>query len=220
VVDSAIPRSSNGSLYTHAGPEIGVASTKCFTAQLAALLLLAVYLGRRRGTLTQDRQSMIWSTPLRANLSRALPLCRPRRLSTQRFTNSPTPQPEIRHFAPGGRRKHRLSGRFIKYPEGWFLSHPENRRAEKMTNVFVGNLASNRTPDELRTLFQTYGPVNAVEIVTDPETRYSRGFAFVEMRDDLEARRAVTHLNGVVLWGKPIQVAACVPQLQPRAQSE
>ncbi len=51
VVDSAIPRASHGALYTHAGPEIGVASTKCFTTQLVALLLLAVYLGRARGRL-------------------------------------------------------------------------------------------------------------------------------------------------------------------------
>ena len=50
VVDSAIPRAAHGALYTHAGPEIGVASTKCFTTQLAAMLLLSVYLGRRRGT--------------------------------------------------------------------------------------------------------------------------------------------------------------------------
>jgi glutamine---fructose-6-phosphate transaminase (isomerizing) len=55
VLDSAIPRASHGSLYTHAGPEIGVASTKCFTAQLAAMTLLAVYLGRRRGTLDEVR---------------------------------------------------------------------------------------------------------------------------------------------------------------------
>ncbi len=55
VLDSAIPRASDASLYTHAGPEIGVASTKCFTTQLAALLMLAVYLGRRRGTLDEDR---------------------------------------------------------------------------------------------------------------------------------------------------------------------
>lgn len=55
VLDSAIPRASHGSLYTHAGPEIGVASTKCFTTQLVALLLTAVYLGRRRGTLDADR---------------------------------------------------------------------------------------------------------------------------------------------------------------------
>jgi glucosamine--fructose-6-phosphate aminotransferase (isomerizing) len=55
VLDSAIPRASDAALYTHAGPEIGVASTKCFTTQLAALLMLAVYLGRRRGTLGEDR---------------------------------------------------------------------------------------------------------------------------------------------------------------------
>jgi glucosamine--fructose-6-phosphate aminotransferase (isomerizing) len=51
VIGSAIPRMSDAALYTHAGPEIGVASTKCFTTQLAALLLLTVWLGRRRGTL-------------------------------------------------------------------------------------------------------------------------------------------------------------------------
>ena len=54
VIDSAIPRASDGALYTHAGPEIGVASTKCFTTQLVAMLLLAVYLGRRREALDGD----------------------------------------------------------------------------------------------------------------------------------------------------------------------
>ena len=67
VVDSAIPRLADGSLYTHAGPEIGVASTKCFTTQLAALILLSVYLGRRRDTLPQERAKEIlqalWETP-------------------------------------------------------------------------------------------------------------------------------------------------------------
>jgi glucosamine--fructose-6-phosphate aminotransferase (isomerizing) len=53
VVDSAIPRASGGAFYTHAGPEIGVASTKCFTTQLVTMLLLAVYLGRRRGVLDE-----------------------------------------------------------------------------------------------------------------------------------------------------------------------
>jgi glutamine---fructose-6-phosphate transaminase (isomerizing) len=55
VLDSAIPRASQGALYTHAGPEIGVASTKCFTTQLVALLMLAVHLGRRRGSLDAQR---------------------------------------------------------------------------------------------------------------------------------------------------------------------
>ncbi len=55
VVDSAIPRAAHGALYTHAGPEIGVASTKCFVTQLAALLMLAIHLGRRRGTLSPEQ---------------------------------------------------------------------------------------------------------------------------------------------------------------------
>ena len=59
VMDSAIPRASDAALYTHAGPEIGVASTKCFTTQLVAVLLFAVYLGRRRGTLAQDEARRI-----------------------------------------------------------------------------------------------------------------------------------------------------------------
>ena len=77
VLDSAIPRAADGSLYTHAGPEIGVASTKCFTTQLAALLLLAVYLGRRRGTLPETQARRIldaaWAAPakMRDVLARA-----------------------------------------------------------------------------------------------------------------------------------------------------
>ncbi|MDY0004014.1 MAG: glutamine--fructose-6-phosphate transaminase (isomerizing), partial [Polyangia bacterium] len=54
VVESQIPRASSAALYTHAGPEIGVASTKAFTTQLTALLLVAIYLGRRKGSLSQD----------------------------------------------------------------------------------------------------------------------------------------------------------------------
>ncbi len=54
VVGSMATRETDGTVYTHAGPEIGVASTKAFTAQLVALHLLAVYLGQIRGALTAD----------------------------------------------------------------------------------------------------------------------------------------------------------------------
>jgi len=54
VVDSSIARESDGVIYTHAGPEIGVASTKAFTTQLVALYLLAIKLGRVRGLLSAD----------------------------------------------------------------------------------------------------------------------------------------------------------------------
>src|SRR5262245_44605492 len=55
VVESSIPRLSDHSFYTHAGPEIGVASTKAFTTQLVAIALLAIYLGRRTGSLSRDK---------------------------------------------------------------------------------------------------------------------------------------------------------------------
>src|SRR5208337_370871 len=60
VVGSMIARESNGTVYTHAGPEIGVASTKAFTAQLTALYLFAMYLGELRGTVNgqQAQKSM------------------------------------------------------------------------------------------------------------------------------------------------------------------
>ncbi len=54
VVGSMVAREASGTIYTHAGPEIGVASTKAFTAQLTALFLFAIYLGKMRGTLSAD----------------------------------------------------------------------------------------------------------------------------------------------------------------------
>ncbi len=54
VVGSMLTREANGTIYTHAGPEIGVASTKAFTAQLTALAVFAIYLGEVRGTLPSD----------------------------------------------------------------------------------------------------------------------------------------------------------------------
>jgi glucosamine--fructose-6-phosphate aminotransferase (isomerizing) len=59
VVGSMIAREANGTVYTHAGPEIGVASTKAFTAQLTALFLLAVYLGQVRGMLTTEESKKL-----------------------------------------------------------------------------------------------------------------------------------------------------------------
>jgi len=55
VIESTIARESDGVLYQHAGPEIGVASTKAFTTQLAAVNILAIWLGRRTGELSADR---------------------------------------------------------------------------------------------------------------------------------------------------------------------
>ena len=55
VVGSMIPREASGTIYTHAGPEIGVASTKAFTGQLTALYLFALYMAQIRGTITPEQ---------------------------------------------------------------------------------------------------------------------------------------------------------------------
>jgi glucosamine--fructose-6-phosphate aminotransferase (isomerizing) len=55
VVGSSMARGSHGVIYTHAGPEIGVASTKAFTTQLAALYLLAIFLGKQKGSLSAEK---------------------------------------------------------------------------------------------------------------------------------------------------------------------
>ncbi len=59
VVGSMIAREANGTIYTHAGPEIGVASTKAFTAQLTALFLFAVHLAQVRGTIDLERSKQL-----------------------------------------------------------------------------------------------------------------------------------------------------------------
>lgn len=82
-----------------------------------------------------------------------------------------------------------------------------------MKNIFVGNLSSNLTPDELRILFQSYRAVERIEIVTDVNTRYSRGFAFVEMTNDIDAIQAVSTLNGTSVWGKLLKVEEARAQL-------
>lgn len=67
VMDSAIPRASDSAIYTHAGPEIGVASTKCFTTQLALLYLLAMHLGQARGHIDSEQSrrlvDALWKVP-------------------------------------------------------------------------------------------------------------------------------------------------------------
>ncbi len=81
-----------------------------------------------------------------------------------------------------------------------------------MKNIYIGNLSSNLTPDEIRILFETFGAVRRVEIMTDPGSGYSRGFALVEMTEDCAASKAVLTLNGTTVWGKPLRVEEARPQ--------
>jgi RNA recognition motif-containing protein len=73
--------------------------------------------------------------------------------------------------------------------------------------IFIGNLNWATTEEELEQLFEPYGIVDRAQILTDRETRRSRGFGFVEMPDTTEARAAIAGLNGTALGGRTLTVS-------------
>jgi RNA recognition motif-containing protein len=83
-----------------------------------------------------------------------------------------------------------------------------------MKNIFVGNLSFGATENSIRSLFESYGTVDRVSIVTDRDTGRSRGFGFVEMPNDQEGDQAITRLNGAELDGRAINVN----EARPRAE--
>jgi len=83
-----------------------------------------------------------------------------------------------------------------------------------MKKIFVGNLSFNMTDAELRSMFEPYGAVESVLIVTDRNTGRSRGFAFVEMADNAAADQAITALNGKDLGGRTLTVNEARPKME------
>ncbi len=81
-----------------------------------------------------------------------------------------------------------------------------------MKNIFVGNLDFGATESSIRGLFEPYGSVERVNVVTDRDTGRSRGFAFVEMTDGAEADRAIAALNGANLDGRALNVNEARPK--------
>lgn len=81
-----------------------------------------------------------------------------------------------------------------------------------MKNIFVGNLSFGTTEDSLRSMFQSYGSVDRVNIVTDRDSGQPRGFAFVEMAVDSEAENAINGLNGADLDGRSLNVNEARPK--------
>src|SRR4029453_3910356 len=75
---------------------------------------------------------------------------------------------------------------------------------ESWVNIFVGNLAFTTTEQDLRQLFEPYGSVETIRIMTDRETGRSRGFGFVEMPDNRAAQTAMDALNGTSLAGRAL----------------
>ncbi len=84
-------------------------------------------------------------------------------------------------------------------------------------NIYVSNIAFNATTQDLRQLFESYGAVDKVNIITDRDTGQSRGFGFVEMPDNAAAKAAMQGANGKELAGRALTVNEAKPR-EPRRE--
>lgn len=76
-----------------------------------------------------------------------------------------------------------------------------------MKNLYVGNMETSTTAEDLKTAFAAYGPVEVATIITDRTTGLPRGFGFVEMTVEKDAQEAVLGLNGSLMAGRTIIVS-------------
>ena len=88
-----------------------------------------------------------------------------------------------------------------------------------MKNIFVGNMSFQTTEADLTALFQPFGRVGRIYIVTDRETGRARGFAFVEMPNDGEAAKAIAALDGKEVGGRNLKVNEARPKGERPARS-
>jgi len=81
--------------------------------------------------------------------------------------------------------------------------------------LYIGNISFQATEDDLRELFAKSGDVESVKLITDQFTGKPKGFGFVEMVTEEDAKNAITALNGTTFMDRAITVAEAKPQ-QPR----
>jgi RNA recognition motif-containing protein len=79
-------------------------------------------------------------------------------------------------------------------------------------NIYVGNLPYNVVEEDLREIFEEYGEVASVKIISDKLTGRSKGFGFVEMDDEQEAKKAIDELNNAEISGRNIKVNESRPK--------
>ncbi len=75
-------------------------------------------------------------------------------------------------------------------------------------NIYVGNLTPDTTEDELRQAFESFGEIASVKIIRDGATGESRGFGFIEMQSEDQAKAAIDQMNGKELKGNALHVEA------------
>src|SRR5688500_2579969 len=83
---------------------------------------------------------------------------------------------------------------------------------KQMKNVFVGNMSFEATESGLRSIFEPFGEITRVQLITDRDTGRARGFGFVEMSNDEEAAQAITGLNGTQMDGRALNVNEAKPK--------
>jgi RNA recognition motif-containing protein len=80
------------------------------------------------------------------------------------------------------------------------------------TKLYVGNLSFKTTEDDLNELFSKAGTVESASVVTDRDSGFSRGFGFVEMSSDEEAKSAISQFNGTEIDGRALNVNEARPR--------
>jgi RNA recognition motif-containing protein len=84
-------------------------------------------------------------------------------------------------------------------------------------NIFVGNLSFTATDQDIRQLFEQYGVVDEIRVITDRDTGRSKGFGFVEMPDGQAAKAAISGIQGKELDGRALTVNEAKPR-EPRRE--
>jgi RNA recognition motif-containing protein len=80
--------------------------------------------------------------------------------------------------------------------------------------LFVGNLSFQATESDISSVFETYGAVESVSIITDRDSGRSKGFGFVVMSEESAADKAITALNGSQLGGRALTVNEAKPMVR------
>ena len=81
-----------------------------------------------------------------------------------------------------------------------------------MRKMYVGNIPYDATEEDLRNLFSEYGEIESLKIIQDKYTGRSRGFGFIEMAEEKDAREAIEKLNGKDFMEKTLKVSEARPQ--------
>jgi len=85
-----------------------------------------------------------------------------------------------------------------------------------MRKMYVGNIPYTATEEDLKELFSEYGEIESLKIMKDNFTERSKGFGFIEMANEEDAKKAIAALNGKDFKGKSLTVAEARPQQKQR----